>query len=191
MSGSLFDGVGVRKYITPRERLAFVRAAYKQREAVLTFCLTLALTGARISEVLALTTNRVDIADEAIIFETLKQRKKRVFRAVPVPHALIPLLTACGDGRNGRLWSWGRTNGWKVVKAVMRDAGIPENLCKPKALRHAFAVEAGQKGVPLNIVQRWLGHARIETTSIYCSALGEEERILARRTWASLLIESS
>jgi site-specific recombinase XerD len=68
----------------------------------------------------------------------------------------------------------------------MRKAGMAESLCKPKALRHAFAVEAGQKGIPLNIVQRWLGHARIETTAIYASAIGEEERNLARRAWSSL-----
>lgn len=68
----------------------------------------------------------------------------------------------------------------------MHKAGIAETLCKPKALRHAFAVEAGQKGIPLNIVQRWLGHARIETTAIYASAIGDEERNLARRAWSSL-----
>jgi len=48
-------------------------------------------------------------------------------------------------------------------------------------------VEAGQKGVPLNIVQRWLGHARMETTAIYANVLGDEERSLARRTWRSML----
>ena len=186
MSGSLFDGTGNRKYLVARERLAFVHAASKECAAVSTFCFTLAFTGARISEVLAVTASRVDASDEAIIFETLKQRKKRIFRAVPVPCALIPLLTMhnCGDGQ--RLWPWGRTNGWKVVKAVMRKAGISESLCKPKALRHAFAVEAGQRGIPLNIVQRWLGHARIETTAIYASAIGDEERNLARRVWSSL-----
>lgn len=68
----------------------------------------------------------------------------------------------------------------------MRDAGIADALCKPKALRHAFAVGAGQQGVPLNIVQRWLGHARIETTAIYAGAIGDEERNLARRSWRSL-----
>jgi site-specific recombinase XerD len=68
----------------------------------------------------------------------------------------------------------------------MRNAGISPGLCKPKALRHAFAVEAGQKGIPLNIVQRWLGHARIETTAIYASAIGDEERNLARRSWSSI-----
>lgn len=186
MSLALFDQHGNRKYLVARERLAFVCAASNEPQAISTFCLTLAFTGARISEALSLTENRIDRADEAIVFETLKQRKKQVFRAVPVPHALIPLLSTHCIGKEGRLWPWGRTNAWKVVKGVMRKAGIAEGLCKPKALRHAFAVEAGQKGIPLNIVQRWLGHARIETTAIYASAIGEEERNLARRAWSSL-----
>jgi integrase len=186
MSASLFDETGKRKYLTGRERLAFVRAALKEPDAVATFCLTLAFTGARISEVLALTTLRIDAGDDLIVFETLKRRKKNVFRAVPVPNSLISLLTVQGIGKNGRLWPWGRTNGWKIVKSVMREAGIAECICMPKALRHAFAVEAGQRGISLNIVQRWLGHARIETTAIYASAIGDEERNLARRAWGSL-----
>ena len=186
MSGSLFDRNGVRKYLTARERLAFVYSASQESRDIATFCLTIAFTGARISEVLALTVSRIDAADEAIIFETLKQRRKKVFRAVPVPESLIPLLTAYGIEKDGRLWPWGRTTAWKIVKSVMARAGIGGNLCKPKALRHAFAVEAGQKGIPLNVVQRWLGHARIETTAIYASAIGDEERNLARRAWSSL-----
>jgi integrase len=166
--------------------LAFVYAASNEKEPISTFCLTMAFTGARISEVLALTANRIDTADEAIIIETLKQRKKKVFRAVPVPRGLIPLLAAYGVGNADRLWPWGRTTAWKFVKTVMRNAGLAENLSKPKALRHAFAVEAGQKAIPLNIVQRWLGHAHIETTAIYASAIGDEERNLARRAWSSL-----
>ena len=187
MTSGLFDQSGNRKYLIARERLAFVYAASKESNPISTFCLTLAFTGARISEVLALTADRVDAANETIVIETLKQRKKKVFRTVPVPRGLIPLLAIYGASRaGGRLWPWGRTTGWKVVKAVMRKTGISESLCKPKALRHAFAVEAGQKGVPLNIVQRWLGHARIETTAIYASAIGGEERNLARRAWSSL-----
>jgi integrase len=186
MSGSLFDIEGNRKYLTARERLAFVRAASDEPAAISTFCLTIAITGARISEVLALGNARIDAVNETIVFETLKQRKTRVFRAIPVPRTLILLLTAYGIEKGDRLWPWGRTHAWKVVKAVMRKAGIAECLCKPKALRHAFAIEAGQKGVSLNIVQRWLGHARLETTAIYAGALGEEERKLAERTWTPL-----
>src|SRR5208282_6337142 len=104
MSGSLFEAKGNRKYLTARERLAFVYAASKEPEAISTFCLTMAFTGARISEVLALTATRIDAADEAIVFETLKQRKKRAFRAVPVPRSLITVLTAYGIGKKDRLW---------------------------------------------------------------------------------------
>ncbi len=175
MSGSLFDITGRRKYLVASEREAFVRAANVEGGSIGTFCLTLALTGARISEVLALTAERIDVSAEAIVFETLKRRRKCVFRANPVPRELLAALEVThgiskafiDSGRaNEKLWTWGRTHAWKQVKRVMRIAGIADHLAKPKALRHAFAVEAGQNGVQLNIVQRWMGHARIETTAI-------------------------
>jgi integrase/recombinase XerD len=191
MSGSLFDPAGNRKYLVARERLGFVSAAAAEGGAVGTFCLTLAFTGARISEVLALTPERVDVSNQAIVFETLKQRKRGVFRAIPAPRRLLDLIAGAAGkpvtcATCSRLWPWGRTTAWKHVKRVMRTASIADALCKPKALRHAFAVDAGQHGVPLNIVQRWLGHARLETTAIYAGALGEEERNLAHRTWAAI-----
>lgn len=186
MIQSLYDRTGNRKYLTARERLAFAHAACTAGNTVKTFCLTLAVTGARLSEVLALTSSRIDTADETIVFETLKQRKGGVFRAAPVSPTITNLLRNYGSGKQGRLWPWGRTHAWKTVKSAMRKAGIAEDLCKPKSLRHAFAVEASQNGIPLNIVQRWLGHARIETTAIYASAIGDEERSLARQAWNSL-----
>jgi integrase len=144
------------------------------------------VTGARISGALALTSDRIDDGNEAIVFRTLKQRGDSVFRAVPAPLWLIRMIGELTVWPGERLWPWGRTHGWKVIKAVMRKANIPAYVCKPKALRHALGVEAGQQGVPLNITQRWLGHARIETTAIYAGAIGQEERNLARRAWISL-----
>ncbi|MDB6146439.1 MAG: integrase family protein [Spartobacteria bacterium] len=188
MMQSLFDKSGNRKYLVAKERQAFASAATTEGGAIATFCLTLAVTGARISEVLALTSSRIDSENRAVVFETLKQRKRGVFRAVPVPDGLIQLieLTHSGTESGQRLWPWGRTAAWKCIKRVMSKAGIAKRLSMPKALRHAFAVEAGQQCVPLNIVQRWLGHARIETTAIYAGALGDEERCLASRSWKSL-----
>jgi hypothetical protein len=52
MTPALFDKGGNRKYLIGRERLAFVYAASTQNDEVSTFCLTMAFTGARISEVL-------------------------------------------------------------------------------------------------------------------------------------------
>lgn len=191
MTQSLFDRTGNRKYLVARERQAFVAAAVAEGGAVGAFCLTLAFTGARISEALAITPERLDVSNEAIVFETLKQRRKGVFRAVPIPGKLLDFITDTTGVSQAkiaarRLWPWGRTTAWKQVKRVMKAAGISHAFCKPKALRHGFAVDAGQNGVPLNIVQRWLGHARIETTAIYAGAIGDEERNLARRAWKSI-----
>ena len=193
MSGSLFDQCGVRKYLTPRERFAFARAASRQPEEIATFCLTLAFTGARISELLAVTGERVDRANGAIVLETLKRRKPGVFRVIPLPPKLIAMLCrvhglGCSkDTDKQRLWSWGRTTAWKRVKVVMRSAKISDRLTMPKSARHAFGVDAVQNSVALNVLQRWMGHARIETTAIYADAIGDEERALARRTWTRLI----
>lgn len=192
MSGSLFDRSGIRKYLTARERIAFARAAYRQKEELATFCLALAYTGARISELLAVTRERIDIANGAIVFETLKRRRQGIFRVIPVSRRLLALLLRVHDldapGRDPkeRLWKWGRTTAWKYVKLVMRVANVHPSLTTARAVRHAFGADAVQNGVALNIVQRWMGHARIETTAIYTNVVGKEERELARRTWQSI-----
>jgi integrase/recombinase XerD len=191
---SLFDGYGKRKYVVAAERRRFVTAALEEGGAIASFCATLALTGARISEVLALTAGRIDADEGAIVFETLKRRRKGVFRAVPVPRELLHFLetthrlSMCVNTQRQieRLWPWCRTTAWCNVRRVMQQAEIDAALSTPRALRHGFAVEATQNGISLNMVQRWLGHARIETTAIYASALGKEERALARRTWRGL-----
>jgi integrase/recombinase XerD len=192
---TLFDRSGQRKYLAARERLSFASTAIEEAGPVATFCLTLAFTGARISEVLALTPARIDTGNAAIVFETLKQRRRGVFRAVPVPRELLSRLEATHrlaaarvdpEARDARLWPWGRTTAWKHVTRVMKQAGVADGVAMPKALRHGFGVEAGQNGVQLNMVQRWMGHARIETTAIYAGAIGPEERALARRTWQTL-----
>jgi integrase len=86
---SLYDSRGGRKYLTSQERRAFAMAALRSAPPILTFCLTLLYTGARVSELLALTPERIDRANNAIIFETLKRRRRGVFRAIPVPPELV------------------------------------------------------------------------------------------------------
>ena len=65
----------------------------------------------------------------------------------------------------------------------MSEAGIYSLPATPKGLRHGFGVHAVMCGVPLNIIQKWLGHADIATTAIYTNVLGPEERVIAARMW--------
>src|SRR5215207_9106187 len=95
---SLHDQHGHRKYLTPAERDAFLRAAddAEVRE-VRTFCATLAYTGCRISEALALTADRVDLKAGVLVFESLKKRQSGIFRAVPVPPLFLDTIDLVHD----------------------------------------------------------------------------------------------
>src|ERR1700733_182085 len=103
MPWSLFDPRGRRKYLVPRERWAFLKAALSVGGGVATFCAVLTFSGARISEVLALTPERIDDANGAINFETLKRRRRGFIRAVPVPRRLFALLDAAHSYRAAQL----------------------------------------------------------------------------------------
>ncbi|MEN2789856.1 tyrosine-type recombinase/integrase [Sphingomonas oligophenolica] len=185
----LYDASGNRKYLTIRERRRFIEIARHRAPDVETFCLTLVYTGARISEVLALKATNIDRAAGIIVFESLKKRRRGVYRQVPVPRELLQRLNASHDLGHAdpamKLWHWSRTTAWKRVKEVMHEAGIPLFCAMPKALRHAYGVAGvSEARVPLNMMQKWLGHARIETTAIYANAVGQEERAIASRMWS-------
>jgi integrase/recombinase XerD len=166
----LYDALGRRLYLTPGEQDAFLRTALGHDRPVRTFCSLLYYTGCRISEALHVTPRRVDFADQVIIVESLKKRRKGVYRAIPVPPSLLDTLDMVHglteiQRRNRRrelnqpLWSWSRTTAWRRVVAVMKNAEISEGPHRvPKGLRHGYAINALNKGVPLNMVSKWMGH---------------------------------
>ena len=83
----------------------------------------------------------------------------------------------------------GPTRGWPWTGAGVRGefrrlastAGVRRRFA-PHQLRHAHALELAREGVPLNIIQRQLGHASLGTTSIYLQGIDPEEIITAVRT---------
>jgi integrase len=155
------------------------------------FCLLLAWTGGRVSEVLAVQANSFQIDRNVVALRTLKRRKPHV-REVPIPPGLMAALDNHFDLRelqrdpgrsHRRLWPWSRVTAWRVVKGAMLDAGIVGRPACPRGLRHGFGVGTVQALVPLNMVQKWMGHARLSTTAIYADASGDEEADLAARFW--------
>ena len=192
----LYDALGRRPYLASGERDAFLRTALGHDRPVRTFCSLLYDTGCRISEALHVTPRRVDFADQVIILESLKKRRKGVYRAIPVPPFLLDTLDMVHGlteiQRRGRrreldqpLWPWSRTTAWRRVVAVMKQADIAEGPHRvPKGLRHGYAIHALNKGVPLNMVSKWMGHSIMEITAIYANAVGEEQQAIAARMWS-------
>jgi integrase/recombinase XerD len=190
-AASLYAFDGARKYLNgaERRRALAVMASLAPEKAL--FALTLAWTGARVSEVLALTPASFQIEQSVVAFRTLKRRKLSV-REMPVPPALMSALELRfglvaaqrdPDARDHRLWCWHRVTAWRLIKKVMAAAQVAGRRSSPRGLRHGFGVGTLQAGVPLNLVQRWLGHARISTTAIYADACGPDEQDFAARFW--------
>jgi integrase/recombinase XerD len=185
----LYAQAGGRKYLNRAERARALAEMAKLPRSQALFALTLAWTGARVSEVLALRASSFQIESGVVAIETLKRRKYCV-REVPIPPELMRALSRQfklaateRDEQNRRLWPWHRVTAWRIIKQVMRRSSITGPQGCPRGLRHAFGVGSLQAGVPLNLAQRWLGHARISTTAIYAGAAGPEEVAFASRFW--------
>lgn len=192
-SFSLYSsGIGAcRKYLNAAERRRALAATaiLPTRQAL--FALTLAWTGARPSEVLALTPASFQIDTGIVAFQTLKRRKHSV-REVPLPPALMSALDREYDLRHAqqhpelnvqRLWPWSRITAWRVVKKIMAHAGLAGRAACPRGLRHSFGVGTLQSGVPVTTLQKWLGHSRLASTAIYANASGPEDQAFAAAFW--------
>ena len=181
-----------RKYLTVDERQRFIRAAAHVRKPVdQTFVLTIAHTGARVSEVLALRALDVDLDAGAVRIRTLKRRVEH-WREVPLPPAhardleMVHYLREASPRRIGEpLWKFSRATAHRKVVAVMRMARIEGPQACPKGLRHGFGIAAVTAGVPLPTIAAVLGHANIATTAIYTTAVGVEARAFLAKMWSS------
>ena len=188
---SLYAANNTRKYLNNQERGRALAAMQALRIDRALCGLTLAWTGARISEVLALTPMSFQVERCVVAIRTLK-RRRHVVREVPIPPSLMAALdlhfgismaqrnVASADQR---LWRCHRVTAWRSIKHAMTLTHIIGPAACPRGLRHTFGVAALQADVPLHLLQRWLGHARISTTAIYADVCGPEELAFAARFW--------
>ena len=182
-----------RKYLTAGERARFLAAVRLHRKpAVQTLARTLAMTGCRVSEALAIRACDVDLEANEVRIATLKRRTDH-WRAVPLPEDLVHALDLVHRLRNTQasprgakrpLWDITRQTANRQVVSIMRTAGIEGPQACPRGLRHSYGVAAVTAGVPLPTVAAVLGHASITTTAIYTTAIGAEARELVSRVWA-------
>lgn len=185
---SLYDTTGKRLYLTPGERTRFLDAAERQPPEWRTFAKFLVLTGCRISEALSVRAEHFDFEDNRVAIETLKQRRRGVWRRIPLPDGFMATLNQIYNLQSRKnaaayIWATSRTTAYERIKTIMAQADITGPQACPKGLRHAFGVHALLHNIPLTTVQRWMGHTRLETTLVYLHVGGAEEYQLAKRMW--------
>ena len=177
----VYDPSGRRKYLNADERRRFLAAADKEPASVRALCYFLVYCGCRVSEALHLERDQIDNVDGGVILRTLK-RRRIVFRRVPLPHDIVAALLEIAPSA-GRVWRVHRVTAWRWTARVMDEAGIAGPMACCRGTRHGFAIHDATKRVPPNLLQKWMGHASIETPAIYLDAVGMEERNFAERMW--------
>jgi site-specific recombinase XerD len=90
-----------------------------------------------------------------------------------------PLFCVIDGPTRGRHWSSAAVR--VELRRLATQAGVRRRFA-PHQLRHAHALELTREGVPLNIIQRQLGHANLGTTSIYLQGIDTDEIIVAVHT---------
>lgn len=170
------------------EGIAAVDAAGLRDRAILE---TLYATGARISELVGLDLDALDL--EAGFARVVGKGSRE--RMVPVgrtalaalgaylgggrPELVPPRFARRGDAdavflnaRGGRLT---RQGCWMIVRRHGERAGLGDRL-SPHVLRHSCATHMLDGGADLRVVQELLGHARVSTTQIYTKVTSDRIR---------------
>jgi integrase/recombinase XerD len=134
-------------------------------------------TGMRVSELVALDVQHVDMAN-AVVRCVGKQGRERVLPITPT--ALTALEEYLDIGRpqllrnvsdtealflNHRGKRLTRQGFWLILKGYAEELGLSE--LTPHTLRHSFAAHMLENGAELRDVQERLGHASLSTTQIY------------------------
>lgn len=145
---------------------------------------TLYATGVRISELLGISSTRVD-TEGGTLRVMGKRSKERIIPFPPIVSELLhdyrtvarPTLSPVSDilfiGQTGRPLT--RQAFWKTLKHLAVLAGIDSSL-HPHMLRHTFATDLLKSGMNLRALQSLLGHADLQTTQVYTHVVPEQLR---------------
>lgn len=184
----LYDSSGMRKYLNSEERRKFYQNALSmQSTEIQLFALMLFYSGARISEVLNLTKNRIDFTSRLVIVESLKKRQNGIFRQIPLSSKYMKKIYRYSQNLDDQehLWKFSRRTGSRYIKKIMNESQIYGPQASAKGLRHGFAVHCVTCNIPLTLIKKWMGHSSMNTTAIYLDIVGLEERKFAERLWST------
>lgn len=134
-------------------------------------------TGLRVSELVTLDVNQVDLESRVLLARGKGSKERLVPVGAPAAEAVRRYLTGPREAllrgrrsrdlfvtpRGGRMT---RQGFWKLLGRYARAAGIRRAI-SPHKLRHSFATHLLSGGADLRAVQAMLGHADISTTQIY------------------------
>lgn len=173
--------------LTDDERALAIRTAHKHPDDGRLFMIML-YCGCRPQEIVPLTMADFDLDKKVLhITKALKTdgeigapKSRAGYRDIPVPDALLPFLPDKGlvCPHNGHMhnkdslrWLWHKfkremdiENGAKVFRGSIVESTIAEDLTAYN-FRHTYCTDLQDKGVPIVVASRLMGHSKLELTA--------------------------
>jgi integrase/recombinase XerD len=137
---------------------------------------TLFQTGARVSEFVNITADEVFFEEQMLLISKAKGGQSRY---VPIlPQLAQELRTHLGDRTAGYLFETVRNTRYspRRIQQIMKETAADAQITKrvyPHLLRHSVATTLLERGMPIEQIQKFLGHAKLETTQIYAESSAE------------------
>ena len=174
VSGPTAPNELAERILTEVEVHQLLKVAKGRDRALLVF---LYLSGARISEVLALQWRQVHPAPDGTASITLhgKGDKTRHVRLPPAGLVALESLRTADQALDSYVFATGSgrplddANVRRTLRSLTRKAGLALSV-SPHWMRHAHASHALDRGAPIHLVQATLGHGNVATTGRYLHA---------------------
>ena len=162
--------------LSKQEEQRLIKEAYKDRSEHGLIIKTLLMTGARVSEFCSMRVQDLFFDEQMILINKAKGGKSRY---VPVlPDLMEELSTHLGGRSTGYLFETNRHAAYspRRIQQIVKEHAIKARIEKrvyPHLLRHTVATFLLERGMPLEQIQKFLGHSKIETTQIYAESSTE------------------
>lgn len=174
------------RWITPDEADQLIKEAAPHLKPCIRFAL---LTGLRLNNITALRWEQIKLQERVISFKVKSSLPGRKLHVIPISDALFSLLMEQKPRKDGFVFLRHFKNKKPVPITKFRrsfatacqKAGIED--FRFHDLRHTAASWMRQNGVPIEVVQKVLGHANIATTMKYAH-LHDDEKAQALNTLA-------
>jgi integrase/recombinase XerD len=158
------------------EERRLISHAYRMKGTKGLLIKTLFQTGARVSEFVNIKVNELFFDEQMILISKAKGGKSRY---VPIlPELAQELRTHLGDRANGHLFETIHATPYspRRIQQIIKETADEAKITKrgyPHLLRHSVATTLLERGMPLEQIQKFLGHSKLETTQIYAESSPE------------------
>ena len=174
---NIFENAGIKQYKVSDtdpddyfslEEVQLILEALKEKHEMMWRLIYLALeTGGRISELLSLTGDDIDLNEAKVLFRG-PSTKTGQRRHVPLRKEAVEIIKKWKINNNENIFPWAyAANPAQKFRKLLREMNLWKTRSGSRSLhtlRHTYASHLLMRGINIFIVSRWMGHSSVKVT---------------------------